>query len=392
MSLYHCYQQVKQRVVTVIIISIFPQAVTATVKQSAPQINQCRTVRPLMKIRYRWNTVEDETEPHNMSNNSSQYGKDGDTCFNSPTCPSIVIIVTCVSLVGIIANGAVLVIIFRTRRLHKPVFMGFAALALADFLYLIFNTFLVHLHWFFPDNKGSETAANVLGVIVLTCAFSSASHVAFLSVQQYFMIAHPLSSLAKQTNRTVFIASLTVWIVCTFPSSFYIYAVKMSNDPLLGRLVNFSVTIIATFLPIIIILICHFLKLKALRESVMNNRQSTRDRMSKVVSVVILTYLVTTLPINIHDTIKLAGKIELSTAYFVIYRIAFILLHLNFTINPFIYFLFTPQCRRILLMVKCFPCYKKRSEEIYSRQTGSTLLSHDHSAGRHDTNVCHTAM
>lgn len=326
-----------------------------------------------------------------MSNNSSQYGEDGDTCSNSPICPSIVILATCVSLVGIIANGAVLATIFRTRRLHKPVFMGFAALALADFLYLIFNTFFVHLHWFFPDNKGSETAANVLSVIVVTSAFSSASHVTFLSVQQYFMIAHPLSSLAKQTNRTVFIASLTVWIVCTIPSSFYIYAVRISNDPVLGRLVNFSVTIIVTFLPIIIILICHFLKLKALRESVMNNRQSTRDRMSKVVSVVILTYLVTTLPINIHDTIKLAGKIELSTAYFIIYRIAFILLHLNFTINPFIYFLFTPQCRRILMMVKCFPCYK-RSEEIHSRQTGSTLLSHDHSAGRHDTNVCHTAI
>lgn len=344
-----------------------------------------------MEIRYRWDVVADESGQHNMSNNSSQYGEDGDTCSNSPICPSIVILATCVSLVGIIANGAVLATIFRTRRLHKPVFMGFAALALADFLYLIFNTFFVHLHWFFPDNKGSETAANVLSVIVVTSAFSSASHVTFLSVQQYFMIAHPLSSLAKQTNRTVFIASLTVWIVCTIPSSFYIYAVRISNDPVLGRLVNFSVTIIVTFLPIIIILICHFLKLKALRESVMNNRQSTRDRMSKVVSVVILTYLVTTLPINIHDTIKLAGKIELSTVYFIIYRIAFILLHLNFTINPFIYFLFTPQCRRILMMVKCLPCYK-RSEEIHSRQTGSTLLSHDHSAGRHDTNVCHTAI
>lgn len=391
MSVYYCYQQVKQRNVTVIIISIFPQAVTDTVKQSAPQINHCRTVRPLMEIRYKWDVVADESGQHNMSNNSSQYGEDGDTCSNSPICPSIVILATCVSLVGIIANGAVLATIFRTRRLHKPVFMGFAALALADFLYLIFNTFFVHLHWFFPDNKGSETAANVLSVIVVTSAFSSASHVTFLSVQQYFMIAHPLSSMAKQTNRTVFIASLTVWIVCTIPSSFYIYAVRISNDPVLGRLVNFSVTIIVTFLPIIIILICHFLKLKALRESVMNNRQSTRDRMSKVVSVVILTYLVTTLPINIHDTIKLAGKIELSTVYFIIYRIAFILLHLNFTINPFIYFLFTPQCRRILMMVKCLPCYK-RSEEIHSRQTGSTLLSHDHSAGRHDTNVCHTAI
>lgn len=391
MSVYYCYQQVKQRNVTVIIISIFPQAVTDTVKQSAPQINHCRTVRPLIEIRYRWDVVADESGQHNMSNNSSQYGEDGDTCSNSPICPSIVILATCVSLVGIIANGAVLATIFRTRRLHKPVFMGFAALALADFLYLIFNTFFVHLHWFFPDNKGSETAANVLSVIVVTSAFSSASHVTFLSVQQYFMIAHPLSSLAKQTNRTVFIASLTVWIVCTIPSSFYIYAVRISNDPVLGRLVNFSVTIIVTFLPIIIILICHFLKLKALRESVMNNRQSTRDRMSKVVSVVILTYLLTTLPINIHDTIKLAGKIELSTVYFIIYRIAFILLHLNFTINPFIYFLFTPQCRRILMMVKCLPCYK-RSEEIHSRQTGSTLLSHDHSAGRHDTNVCHTAI
>lgn len=391
MSVYYCYQQVKQRNVTVIIISIFPQAVTDTVKQSAPQINHCRTVRPLMEIRYRWDVVADESGQHNMSNNSSQYGEGGDTCSNSPICPSIVILATCVSLVGIIANGAVLATIFRTRRLHKPVFMGFAALALADFLYLIFNTFFVHLHWFFPDNKGSETAANVLSVIVVTSAFSSASHVTFLSVQQYFMIAHPLSSLAKQTNRTVFIASLTVWIVCTIPSSFYIYAVRISNDPVLGRLVNFSVTIIVTFLPIIIILICHFLKLKALRESVMNNRQSTRDRMSKVVSVVILTYLLTTLPINIHDTIKLAGKIELSTVYFIIYRIAFILLHLNFTINPFIYFLFTPQCRRILMMVKCLPCYK-RSEEIHSRQTGSTLLSHDHSAGRHDTNVCHTAI
>lgn len=391
MSVYYCYQQVKQRNVTVIIISIFPQAVTDTVKQSAPQINHCRTVRPLMEIRYKWDVVADESGQHNMSNNSSQYGDDGDTCSNSPICPSIVILATCVSLVGIIANGAVLATIFRTGRLHKPVFMGFAALALADFLYLIFNTFFVHLHWFFPDNKGSETAANVLSVIVVTSAFSSASHVTFLSVQQYFMIAHPLSSLAKQTNRTVFIASLTVWIVCTIPSSFYIYAVRISNDPVLGRLVNFSVTIIVTFLPIIIILICHFLKLKALRESVMNNRQSTRDRMSKVVSVVILTYLVTTLPINIHDTIKLAGKIELSTVYFIIYRIAFILLHLNFTINPFIYFLFTPQCRRILMMVKCLPCYK-RSEEIHSRQTGSTLLSHDHSAGRHDTNVCHTAI
>lgn len=94
MSVYYCYQQVKQRNVTVIIISIFPQAVTTTVKQSAPQINHCRTVRPLMEIRYKWDVVADESGQHNMSNNSSQYGEDGDTCSNSPICPSIVILAT----------------------------------------------------------------------------------------------------------------------------------------------------------------------------------------------------------------------------------------------------------------------------------------------------------
>ena len=326
-----------------------------------------------------------------MLNNSSAIGEGGD-CSTTLMCSSVVVVATCVSVVGILANGGVLVVIFHTKRLHKPILLGFAALALSDFLYLVFNAFLLHLHWFQQTISRNSAVTNVLSGLVLTCAFSSASHVTFLSVQQYFMIAHPLSSLSTQTNRTVFVVSLSLWICCTLPASVYIYAVRISEDPKLARLVNFATTIITTFLPILIILICHFLKLKALRESTINNRQSARQRMSKVVSVVIISYLVTTLPINIHDTIKLAEKIEMTTTYYVIYRISVILLHLNFTINPFIYFIFTPHCRRFLVKVKCLRCCKQQNEETYSIQTRSTLLSHDKCGGRSDVVTTSTEM
>lgn len=326
-----------------------------------------------------------------MANNSSVY-QDGDACSKALLCSEIFVVATFVSIVGILANLGVVGIILYTRRLHKPIFLGFAALALADFLYLVFNTLRVHLNWFTPNETESETAAIVLGVMTITSAFSSASHVTFLSVQQYFMIAHPLSSLARQTNKTVFYASLSIWIICTIPSSVYIFAVKISGDEAFGRIVNFVITVSVTFLPISVILICHFLKLKALRKSFTNDRQTTRQKMSKIVSVVILSYLVTTLPINVHDTVKLAGKIQISKLYIVLYRIAFVLLHLNFTINPFIYFIFTPHCRRVVLLMNCFKCYKDNSAEISSRQTRSTLLSEEYCYRRQNREVKITAM
>jgi hypothetical protein len=315
-----------------------------------------------------------------MANNSSVY-QDGDVCSKALLCSDILVVATVVSVVGILANAGVLGTIFYIRRLHKPIFLGFAALALSDFLYLVFNTFRVHLNRFTPNENEIETATIVLGVPILTCVLSSACHVTFLSVQQYFMIAHPLSSLARQTNKTVLYASLAIWIVCAIPSSVYIYAVKISDDDVFGRIMNFVITIPATFLPISIILTCHFLNLKALRKSVTNDRPSTRQKMSRVVSLVILSYLFNMLPINIHDTIKLAGKLQLSTTYMVLYRIAFVLLQLNFTVNPFIYFIFTPHCRRVVR----FKCCQPNSAEISSRHTRSTLLSEEHCSGRPNT-------
>ncbi|XP_061187042.1 kappa-type opioid receptor-like [Saccostrea echinata] len=319
-----------------------------------------------------------------MSNNSSLYEEE-DVCSKALLCSPVIVIATCVSLIGILANSGVLGIIFRVKRLHRPIFFGFAALALADLLYLVFNTFLVHLGWFIPSGTESDIVAIILSIMAITSALSSASHVTFLSIQQYFMIAHPLSSLARQTNKTVFRVSLSIWILCTIPASFYIYAVKISKNPSLRKTVNFCITIIVTFVPILVILVCHFLKLRALKESITNDRQATRKKMSKIVSAVVLSYLVTTLPINIHDTIKLAREIEISMLYIVIYRIAFTLLHLNFTINPFIYFIFTPNCRRVLLFVNCFKCKKYKTAEISSRHTRSTLLSQEPCVGVHET-------
>jgi hypothetical protein len=324
-----------------------------------------------------------------MANNSSVH-QDGDVCSNALLCSDIFLVATIVSVVGILANACVLGTILYVRRLHRPIFLGFAALALADFLYLIFNTFRVHLNWFTGHENEADTATIVLGVLIITSAFSSACHVTFLSVQQYFMIAYPLSSLARQTNKTVLYASMALWIVCIIPSSVYIYSVKISKDDVLGRVMNFVITITATFLPISIIVICHFLKLKALRKSVTNDRPETRQKLSKIVSLVILSYFITTLPMNIHDTVKLAGKSQkvLSTPYMVLYRIALVLLQLSFTINPFIYFICTPHCRRVVR----FKCCKPHSTETSSRQTRSTLLLEEHCSGRPKPEVQVTAM
>ena len=303
-------------------------------------------------------------------------------CANS-YCIPMVVCISVVSIVGLFANGITVFVIGYNRKLHRPTFTAIAALSLCDFTFLFFRYSRYIIHGYFGKSMGMETYI-IFRIVCdsagIAAGAASVITMVLLSVMRYVMIVHPLWSHVNTTNKKVMLISGIVWFVGCLISAFYTYTVVINgrHDQKTAKVVNITLTLLISILPLVIIIVLHVFKARTLRASLAACRRNTTKQMSKIVTIVIIAYIVTTTPANVGDILIIAGYNRWQFWMIIYGHIGRLLLFLNYTINPFIYFVHSQQFKKY---VNCFRSKSTRkstssSTSLEGSKTYNTSVSH----------------
>lgn len=299
-----------------------------------------------------------------IGGNFSRTQQEGyDTSCITTKCVSVVVIITLVSIPGAMANALVCVRVGMDPRLRSPTFTALAALALADFLFIVlkYNSIVV-LHFFYDGFTYTPIYLLVTDALANVCGASSAYHVVLLYSFRYFKLVYPLKGYLWFTVKKIIGISCCVWLGCAFFISAYVgivYFMANSHSDLAFAF-NIVTTIVMALFPLLIILLLHFMKTSKLRKSIAATRADVTRVMSRMVTAIVIVYIITTTPANIRDIVVLGTDQQLdSTGFSVFEEICRVLMFVNFAANPFIYLWFSSQFRQSVVT-----CVQHRRESI----------------------------
>lgn len=325
----------------------------------------------------------------NISQQNGSIQQSVEICLTSHCLP-IALTLSVISIVGMVTNLIVIVAIARDRKLHHPTFVVICSLAVADLVFLCARYPRYIIKGFFIQDIPHEHYINIkwiLDIVGLLAGGASIIHIVFMSAVRYFIVVHPFTSHVMLTNKRVVLMSVGMWMLASGIAALYTYAILINGekDPKLQEITNIVITVFMSILPIVVITIFHLLKAKVLLKSV-SNCSKTVQNMSRVVTFVIVTFIITTTPSNATDVMILSFGYYYTQSrwFFVVSQVARAFLFLNFAINPFIYFVQSPQLQKSIL--KC--CGKQhRHIESYSHQHGSLTLTSSILSKPHDESV-----
>ncbi|XP_061168752.1 melanocortin receptor 4-like [Saccostrea echinata] len=279
-------------------------------------------------------------------------------CLHSTMCLGFYIACFTVGATGMVANGMVLIVVGKDKRLHTVTYVSISCLALADFVYTTSRFARDNMRLWYLEGRDdfSVNFSRVTDLFSLSGACASILHIVLLSLLRYFMVVYPLESHVWLTIKRVISISVGAWLLAIAIGSFYVYAVVINGraNLQLAKVTNIAVTSTMSVLPIVLIVTLHTLKARTLLRSLAACRKSTVRRMSRIVTLIITAFIVTTLPSSIADCIKIAylesGISVINLTWLAILQhVGRLGLYINFTINPFIYILSSPQFRKALI-------------------------------------------
>ncbi|XP_075952211.1 proteinase-activated receptor 2-like isoform X2 [Anarhichas minor] len=292
-----------------------------------------------------------------------------DTLKSSLTTVFLPIVYIIVFLVGLPANGmAIWVFLFRTKKKH-PSSIYMANLALADLLFVIWTPLKISYHLNGNDWIYGEPLCKVMVSFFYGNMYCSVLFIACLSVQRYWVVAHPLSQQRKNNKVAVGVCVAIwafVWLTST-PLYLYDHTAKL-KDPNITTCHDVTVIqdvlnpfasvqlpyyyfifmgLVVFLIPCVVIAVAYVLLLRALGNS-MDDSAAGKNRQKAVVLIVIVlvTFLVCFLPSNImlvvHYSLLKDGVVNNGYAFYVA---TLCLSSLNSCLDPFIYYFVSEDFR-----------------------------------------------
>lgn len=304
---------------------------------------------------------------------SSETSNQGAMPLSCGYCDTICIynVIEMAFVVGVVANSLVIARVIKDKRLRDPTFIGIAALAFADLLFLTLNLLL----------------SFEIVVIALTCLtpkllsrpwyimnsmiwFSANSHVALLAILRYLTIAYPVECSVHLTARRVVMLSAGVWILGMLllgTLAGMITAKLIKPGASRDFIIIWWLTVY--LIPLIVTTILHILKMFRLKKKTKDSTSSvtrrSMSRMSKIVPLVIIMATVLPLPKLIFNCMRTAGYDTFPSETFKqhLQGISQLVYLVNHFINPFIYGFLSKKFRNSLKdMLSCICTkYKKRN-------------------------------
>ncbi|XP_076020382.1 coagulation factor II (thrombin) receptor-like 1, tandem duplicate 2 [Genypterus blacodes] len=329
-----------------------------------------------------------------------------DTLKSTLTTVFLPVVYIIVFAVGLPTNAMALwVFLFRTKKKH-PSSIYMANLALADLLFVIWIPLKIAYHFNGNNWIYGEPLCKVLVAFFYGNMYSSILFITCLSVQRYWVVAHPLSQQRKN-NKVAIGVSLAIWAfiwLTTTPLYLYDHTAKL-KDPDITTCHDVSVIkdladpfpsvklpffyfifsgLLVFFVPCIVIVVAYILLLKALGNSMQESSASkNRQKAVLLIVTVLVTFLVCFIPSNImlivHYSLLKQGVVNNGYSFYVT---TLCLASLNSCLDPFIYYFvsedFRDQVKNTLLCRSSRTVERMRvsfSSMKYSRKSKSYVSS-----------------
>ncbi|KAL6096542.1 f2rl1 [Pungitius sinensis] len=271
--------------------------------------------------------------------------------------------------VGLPANAlAIWVFLFRTKKQH-PSSIYMANLALADLLFVMWTPLKISYHLNGNDWAYGEPLCKVMVGFFYGNMYCSILFIACLSVQRYWVVAHPLSQ-QKRNNKVAVGVSVAIWAFVWLTSTpLYLYDhtaklkdpnvttchdVSVIRDPLdpfasvqLPYFYFIFMGLVVFLVPCVVMVVAYVLLLRALGNSMEKSTASKNRRKAVVlIAVVLVTFVVCFVPSNImlvvHYSLLKDGVVNNGYGFYVT---TLCLASLNSILDPFIYYFVSEDFR-----------------------------------------------
>ncbi|XP_036383167.1 proteinase-activated receptor 2-like [Megalops cyprinoides] len=267
-----------------------------------------------------------------------------------------------VVVVGLPANAmAIWVFLFRTKKKH-PAAIYMANLAISDLLFVVWIPLKIAYHFNGNNWIFGEGLCKVLVGFFYGNMYCSILFIACLSVQRYWVIAHPLSQQRKN-NLIATGVSIAIWVfiwLSTTPLYLYDQTAKIGNlgittchdvniitdpnDPFPDVKYPFFyfifMAVFAFLVPSLVIIVAYICLLRTLGDSISDNGVGQKRRKAILLIVTVLvTFLVCFVPSNVMLIVHYAlVKQGIANNGYSFYITTLCLASLNSCLDPFIYY------------------------------------------------------
>ncbi|KAF6721715.1 Proteinase-activated receptor 2 [Oryzias melastigma] len=279
------------------------------------------------------------------------------------------IIYILVFVVGLPANGmAIWVFLFRTKKKH-PSSIYMANLALADLLFVVWLPLKISYHINGNDWTYGEPLCKVLTSFFYANMYCSVLFITCLSVQRYWVVAHPLS-MQRKNNKIAIGVCVGVWIfiwLTTTPLYLYDHTVKL-KDPNVTTCHDVSIIkdpnypfgsielqfyyfifmgLVVFLVPCLVTIVAYILLLRTLGGNKEDDTASKkRHKVVVLIIVVLVTFLVCFIPSNIMLVLHYSlVKDGIGGNSYSFYISTLCLSSLNSILDPFIYYFVSEDFR-----------------------------------------------
>ena len=265
---------------------------------------------------------------------------------------------TAIILVGSAGNCLVIYVILSQPKLHTATNLLLLNLALSDVAFLLICGSFSVAHYVFTEWPfGVKACLTVQYLLYVTCYVTVYTLVA-VSIVRYISTVHGLHHRLLQ-NKVIVVIILLIWLIFLLGKIpiLYVHGIsynsatnrleciisgKVQGQQLFGAFFVFAYVLPLTVIATLSILIVRHLRSQS---SVRRHEADRQSHVTRVLSIVVLTFAVCWLPLHGHLLAAYYGSIPDTLTYKLLIIIWHGLIYINSVLNPIIYNCFSKEFR-----------------------------------------------
>ncbi|XP_069505489.1 relaxin-3 receptor 1-like [Ambystoma mexicanum] len=314
----------------------------------------------------------------------------------------IALVYSVVCALGVVGNLLVLLLLYsRHRRKMSTVTFFVLNLAVTDFQFVLTLPFwaadtAMDFSWPF-----GRVMCKLISSVSTMNMYASVFFLTAMAVARYCSVALPMQVNEGSSRRLSKVASLLIWVVSilvTLPHAIFSTTEVISDEELclvkfpevknmdpqfLLGLYQIQKVLLGFLIPLIIISACYLLLLKSLnRLKVSNSNSKRRSKVTKSVTIVVLSFFICWLPnqaLTIWSIFIKFNVLPFTEAFYTvqayIFPVTICLAHANSCLNPVLYCLIRKEFRKALkeLLLRATPAFLKR-HALNKQRKGQVLV------------------
>lgn len=280
-------------------------------------------------------------------------------------------------LVGLFGNTLVVIVIIANKQMRSTTNYLIFSLAMADLLFIVFCVPFTASDYILPSWPFGSIWCQTVQYLTYVTAYASVYTLLLLSFDRFLAVVHPIAALTIRTEGNALYAICCSWVLIltsciplylchgikkqNFDGKVYIHCGFLDED---YNHMAFHIGFITTmyFVPLAVIVVLYLMILNRLWYGVVpggsRSAESVRGkkRVTRMVVIVVVTFIVCWFPIQLVLLLKSLGLYEMTTLKIIMQIAAQVLAYINSCVNPILYaFLSDPFRKAFRKVISCGP-------------------------------------